>query len=83
MSTKKTTVLMGASAAQAAGTAICQAAQRATQENSGPDNALRHTGRGVCIYAMDNIWYGAMTDAAKAKFNYDKDAFYTKCGWPD
>lgn len=80
----KKLTLLGANAAVTAGTAICNAAKRATEQNPGAENASsRHAARGTCIYAIDNLWYDGMTEAAKQKYNYDRDAFYKACGWPD
>lgn len=75
--------MIGYAAAIAAGQAICAAAAKASTEYSGPDNKQRHSARGACVQAMDNLWYDHLSPAAKAKMDHSNAEFYKRCGWPE
>ncbi len=72
---------VGYRAAVSAGLAICDAARRVGEECLGDDS--RTMARVACLYALDNLWYDRMTNAAKEKFNFDRQALLKLCGWPD
>lgn len=74
---------MGYAAAIAAGQAICAAAVKAGVEYPGPDNKQRYAARGVCIQALDNLWYDHVSDKARAKMAYSNAEFFKLCGWPE
>lgn len=67
----------------AVGSAICNAAKRSSDENTGPDNKARYEARGACVYALDNIWYDVLSNKVKEQFEYDSRKWYAACGWPD
>ncbi len=76
--------VVGKAAAVAAGKCICAAAERVTNILPGPENEkARAQARGACIYAMDNLWYDAMTMPARDSFHNTRERFYAECGWPD
>lgn len=67
-----------------AGSAICKAAKRTSEENAGAHNdQLRHAARGACIYALDNLWYDVVPLKVRDTFQHRKEEFYAACGWPD
>lgn len=66
-----------------AGSAICNAAKRVTEEWVGlGQNEFRGKGRGACIYALDNLWYDVLPIKVRDTFVGGINVFYEECGWP-
>lgn len=77
---------MSRPAALAAGLCICASVERTCADYKAMGrltDEVRFSVRQAGINAMDNIWYECISDRTRASFNYDRNVYYTACGWPE